>query len=309
MEGKMNIDIVIPIYKSKSTLEALIRRLNSWIKQSALEVRVLFVEDGSEDGTFEYLMELKNQIQFDFEAVRLARNYGQHTATAVGLSLTTAAFVAIMDDDLQHDPADIDRLLDQLVEENADLVYGVYKEKKHGFTRNLSSVILKKITKSKSIDFSFVTSFKVMKGSVTYSFKNRLSPIVFVDVFLLQNARKVATLQVEHAPRIAGKSSYSSWKLIQLALRIILFHSAFPLKMIVRFGFMMSLIFFIFGCYFIYQKLFNDVQLGFTSLIVSIFFSTGMFLLSLGIIGEYIRKIWISQQNLNQVVVSERNSG
>lgn len=309
MEGKKNIDIVIPIYKSKSTLEALILRLNSWIKQSALEVRVLFIEDGSDDGTFEYLLDLKSQIHFHFEAIRLARNYGQHTATAVGLSLTNAPYVAIMDDDLQHDPADIDRLLAQLIAENADLVYGVYKEKKHGITRNLSSSILKKITKSKTVDFSFVTSFKVMKSSLTKPFKNTFSPIIFVDVFLLQSARKVSTLEVDHAPRVAGSSTYSSWKLIKLALGIVMFHSSFPLKMIVRFGFMMSFVFFIIGCYFIYQKLFNDVQLGFTSLIVSIFFSTGMMLLSLGIIGEYIRKIWVSQQNLNQVVVSERNSG
>lgn len=309
MEKSTQIDLVIPIYKSKNTLEALILRLNAWTKQSALNVHVIFVEDGSEDGTFECLLDLKSQIHFDYEAVRLARNYGQHTATAVGLSLTNAPYVAIMDDDLQHDPEDVDHLLDQLLAEKADLVYGVYKEKKHAFTRNLSSSILKKITKSKTVDFSFVTSFKVMKSSLTKPFKNAFSPIIFLDVFLLQSARKVATLEVKHAPRVAGTSSYSSWKLIKLALGIVLFHSSFPLKMIVRFGVIMSLIFFIFGCYFIYQKLFNDVQLGFTSLIVSIFFSTGMLLLSLGIIGEYIRKIWISQQNLNQVVVSERNSG
>lgn len=308
MEERLKIDIVIPIYKSKNTLEALILRLNAWSLENPLDCRVVFVEDGSEDGTFELLQALKTQIQFPFEAVRLARNYGQHTATAVGLSLSNAPFVAIMDDDLQHDPADINRLLEQLIAEKADLVYGVYKEKKHGLARNLSSALLKKITKSKTMDFSFVTSFKVMRSSVTQSFRHAVSPIIFVDVFLLQHARKVTTLEVVHSPRIAGTSSYSSWKLVNLALGIVIFHSSFPLKAIVRFGFLMSLIFFVLGCYFIYQKLFNDVQLGFTSLIVSIFFSTGMLLLSLGIIGEYIRKIWISQQNLNQVVVSERNS-
>jgi len=85
----------------------------------------------------------------------------------------------------------------------------------------------------------------------------------------------------------------------------VLFHSAMPLKFIVRFGLLMSVFFFLSGCYYIYNKVVNDVQLGFTSIIVAIFFSAGILLMSIGIIGEYIRKIWMAQNNMEQIVILE----
>lgn len=300
------LDIVIPIYKSKLTLEALISRLNEWInsEQNSLDVRVIFVEDGSGDGTYEFLLDLKKQIQFKFEAIRLIRNYGQHTAISVGLSSSTADLVAVMDDDLQHDPFEIENLIRELTNNEADLVYGIYKEKKHNFIRNLASRVLKKITKSKMVDFSNVTSFKVMKSHVLTTLKFQNSPIIFVDVYLLESAGKVSTCQVNHAKRIAGASTYSNRKLIKLTFGILLFHSSLPLKMIVRFGLLMSGVFFGLSCYYVYQKFVNDVSMGFTSIIVSIFLSTGLILVSLGIIGEYIRRIWIAQNKLDRVIIA-----
>jgi glycosyltransferase involved in cell wall biosynthesis len=304
------IDIIIPIYKSKLTLEALILRLNEWTqsKKNELVVRVILVDDGSADGTYEYLLQLKPEIQFSFEAIRLGKNYGQHTAITVGLSHSTADFAVVMDDDLQHDPFEIDLLLARLLETNADLVYGVYKEKQHNFARNFASRSLKRITKSKSVDFSNVTSFKLMKSAVLSTIKYVQSSVILVDVYLLENAGKVETCEVNHAKRVAGKSTYSSWKLIKMTLAIVLFHSSLPLKMIVQLGITMSVVFFGLSIYYIYQKFAHDVSMGFTSIIVSIFLSTGLILVSLGIIGEYIRRIWVQQNNLNRVNIAEKQS-
>lgn len=302
------LDIVIPLYKSRPTLESLIAKLNEWISlgQNGLETRVIFVEDGSGDGTYDFLLSLKSSIRFHFKAIRLMKNYGQHTAISVGLSASTSDLVAIMDDDLQHDPFEIDNLIDELKTSDADLVYGIYKKKKHNVVRNLSSRILKQITKSNAVDFSNVTSFKVMRSHVLTTVKLQSSPIIFVDVYLLENAGKVSVCKVNHAKRAAGESTYSNRKLIQLTLGILLFHSSLPLKMIIRFGLLISIVFFGMSCYYIYQKLFNDVEMGFTSIIVSIFLSTGLILVSLGIIGEYIRRIWIAQSNLERVVIAEK---
>lgn len=302
------LDIVIPIYKSKLSLEALINRLNEWVnvKQIDVETRVIFVEDGSKDGTYEFLMELKSAIDFKFEAIRLGRNYGQHTAIAIGLINSNADYALVMDDDLQHDPFEIDKLYEKLKISDADIVYGVYKEKQHNFIRNMASRVLKRITKSKDVDFRNVTSFKLMKSHVLATIKMQTSPIIFADVYLLENAGKVETCNVNHAKRAVGKSTYSNRKLIKLTFGILLFHSSFPLKMIVRFGLLMSLVFFGMSCYYVYQKLFNSVEMGFTSIIVAIFLSTGMILVSLGIIGEYIRRIWIHQNQLERVIVSDK---
>lgn len=304
------LDIVIPIYKSKLSLEALVNRLNEWInlKQIEMETRVIFVEDGSRDGTYEFLMDLKSTINFKFEAIRLGRNYGQHTAISIGLINSNADYVLVMDDDLQHDPFEIDKLYEKLKMSGADIVYGVYKEKQHNFIRNMASRVLKRITKSKDVDFGNVTSFKLMKSHVLATIKLQTSPIIFADVYLLENAEKVEICTVNHAKRAVGKSTYSNRKLIKLTFGILLFHSSFPLKMIVRFGLLMSLFFFGMSCYYVYQKLFNSVEMGFTSIIVAIFLSTGMILVSLGIIGEYIRRIWIHQNQLERVIVSDKTT-
>ena len=144
-----------------------------------------------------------------------------------------------------------------------------------------------------------------MRSNVVAVFKNMQVPVLFVDEYLFQYSRKHAGCLVQHSPRHTGKSNYSGFRLFKMAMEILLFHSAIPLKLITRFGLLMSFVFFVLGCFYIWQKMFNDVQLGFTSLVVAIFFSTGMILLSLGIIGEYIRRIWVSQHSLDRIIVAE----
>lgn len=300
------LDIVIPLYKSKHNIKSLVERLEEWRKTIDFSFQVIFVVDGCPENSFEQIQETIKEVQVDAQILNLAKNYGQQTATAIGFSVCTAPYVATIDDDLQHDPFQLNILFEKLKDEQADLVYGVYIKKKHSFFRNAGSQLLKRLLYSKTKDYSMVTSFRMMKASTCAKFKNSVSPVLFVDEHLMESANKTSTCLVEHSARSIGKSSYSNWKLFKLATEILLFHSSFPLKMIIRFGFTMSFIFFVVGCYFIWQKLANNVQLGFTSIIVAIFFSAGMILLSLGIIGEYIRKIWVAQNQLDQVKIAER---
>ncbi len=300
------LDIVIPLFKSRSNIVLLVERLEEWRKTIDFSFQVIFVVDGCPEKSFEQIQETIKDIRFEAQILNLAKNYGQQTATAIGFSACTAPYIATIDDDLQHDPFQLNVLFETLKNQNADLVYGIYKKKKHSIFRNAGSQLLKRLIYSKTKDFSMVTSFRIMKSSTCSKFKNGIAPILFVDEHLIEAAQKTTTCVVEHSARSIGKSSYSNWKLFKLATEILLFHSSFPLKMIIRFGFTMSFIFFVVGCYFIWQKLANNVQLGFTSIIVAIFFSAGMILLSLGIIGEYIRKIWVAQNQLDQVKIQER---
>lgn len=301
-----DLDIVIPLYKSGNYLPALLQRLDEWVRSSGMKVQVIFVDDGSQDHTFETLLESVSGVSFETIPLQLATNYGQHTATAVGFHYTTAPLVATIDDDLQHDPFQLDQMLEILESENADLVYGIYNDKKHSFFRNLGSSILKKILFSGGSDYTSVTSFRLMRASAVSAFKHKHFSVLFVDEYLMRYASHTTVCKVDHAQRKQGVSTYSGWKLLKLALGILLFHSSMPLKLITRFGLLMSFAFFLMGCYFIYNKMVNDVQLGYTSLIVAIFFSTGLIMLSLGIIGEYVRKIWISQHQLDKVIVIDK---
>lgn len=297
------LDIVIPVYNSKPIIGDLIKRLNDWSATIEFTIRVIFVDDGSIDDSCEII--ISEPKKFEYKLVRLAKNYGQHSATAIGLGLTDAPLVATMDDDLQHDPFELTKMIQHLKNEKADLAFGAYHQKQHSLIRNWGSSMLKGVFLMEGIDYSGVTSFRLMKLSVTKPFRQLKSPIIFIEEYLVRNARKISVCEVKHSARVSGKSTYSNWKLFKFALKIVLFHSSLPLKFTTRFGLLMSIFFFICGCYYIYDKIFNNVQLGFTSIIVAIFFSTGLLLMSIGIIGEYIRKIWISQNKEDQIIVLE----
>lgn len=300
-----DLDLVIPLYKTGPNLPALINRLNEWTGSVSLSVQVIFVDDGSPDRTFEALLKLLPTATFRYKALRLAVNYGQHPATALGFSHCEAPLVATLDDDLQHDPFQLDTLMECMRNGDLDLVYGHYEQKMHSPIRNLGSAFLKKLLFSKQMDYSSVTSFRLMKRSILSVFGNLTIPVLFVDEYLLRYALSPGRCVVKHYPRVGGKSSYSAFALMSMAMEIMLFHSSLPLKMITRLGLFISFVFFLLGCFYVWQKMANDVQLGFTSIIVALFFSTGMILLSLGIIGEYIRKIWITQHNLDRIIVAE----
>ncbi len=299
----IELDIVIPLYNSQTITPKLIQRLNEWRESVDFDFRVIFVDDGSV-GSSKELIEQEAK-KFEYRLIRLSRNYGQHSATAVGLSYCNAPLIATMDDDLQHDPFELNKMIAHLKNKNVDLVFGSYSEKRHSIIRNLGSRFLKLVFSFEGINYKAITSFRLMRSNVASSFKNNRRPIVFIEEYLLRNSRSTSNCLIIHNSRADGASSYSYWKLFKFALKIVLFHSSLPLNFIVRFGILTAVICFFIGCYFIYQKLAFDSQLGYSSTIVSIFFSTGLILMTLGIIGEYIRRIWISHNELDQVTIFE----
>ena len=299
----IDLDIVIPLYNSKGILPKLINRLSEWKNASDFSFNVIFVEDGDVISSKNILA--KAIPSFSYRFVRLSKNYGQHTATAIGLSYCEAPLIATIDDDLQHDPFEIEKLITCLNETEADLVFGSFGKKEHSLFRNLGSRMLKFIFSYEKIDYSSITAFRLMRSNVATSFKKNKKPIVFIEEYLLRNAKKKSTCLVNHAKREGGSSSYSFWSLLRFALKIIVFHSSFLLNSIIRFGILTAVTCFFVGCYFIYKKVVYDSYEGFSALIVSIFFSTGILLMTLGVIGEYIRRIWVSQNELDLITIVE----
>jgi glycosyltransferase involved in cell wall biosynthesis len=299
----MKIDIVIPTYNSEAVVETLIQRLTEWNQVCNFQAHFIFVDDASTDNTFMHLKKVLSTSKLSFEIHGLHKNTGQHTAVAIGLGFSTAPYVVTMDDDLQHNPFDIELLYQKLVSGKFDLVYGNYQDKKHHLLRNLGTKSLQLFLKWTDRDYSMVTSFRIMKKEVTSVFKGRKAKVYFIEEILLNAAANYGTVTVKHYEREIGKSNYSGLRLVKMALLIVLIHSSFPLKFISRIGIFLSLLFFGIGCYYIRQKLLFNVELGYTSIIVSIFFTTGLILFSLGIIGEYIRKIWMNNQRLDEVIL------
>lgn len=296
-----NFDIVIPLYNAANRIQKLLDEL--LLLYESHPFRLILVDDFSTDDSFTVLKKIQANYPFEIEYIQLGSNLGQHNATMVGLRKVQGAFAITLDDDLQHPPLEVKKLIDYYEQHNSDLLYGAYINKEHSFFRNIGSYVLKTIVKLSNPKLVNITSFRLIKKEVIQVFNSLNRPIVFIDEYLINYASSVKIVQVQHQKRDEGKSSYSYRKLINFALSIILFHSSLPLKFITRVGLLMSLTFFGIGCYFILQKLFYDVQIGFTSIIVSIFFSSGLILFALGIIGEYIRKIWAHQNQLQSIVI------
>ncbi len=299
------IDVVIPTYNSSSSIDVLIERLENWSNDSLLTPRFIFVDDASPDNTLEVLQNRLASSNLKYKIIGLARNNGQHTAVATGFRYAEAPYVTTIDDDLQHNPYDIDKLFKSLIQNNHDLVFAKYHVKKHHSIRNLGTKVLQTILKWADRDYSMVTSFRLMKKEIIQPFKQRDHKVYFIEEYLLDAATNIGVVDVIHHERLKGDSNYSAYKLVRMAFLILILHSSFPLKMINRIGLLMAILFFGIGIYYIIQKVFFYAPLGFTSIIVSIFFSTGMILFSIGIIGEYIRKMWIQNQGMNKVILKD----
>ncbi len=303
------VDIVIPVYNAEQHLEHLLNELEAWNQQSQLIGRVIFVIDGSPDDSLNVLKQQLNTVHFPFQVIDLVKNSGQHTATAIGFRYVESPYVVTIDDDLQHNPSDIELLLEKAEKENLDLVFGKFEDKKHGKVRNFGTRALQFILKSTGNDYSVVTSFRLIRKEVLAPFKSLQTKVYFIDDYLISYAARIGTAPVSHKERVQGTSNYNGFKLMKMALLILLMHSSFPLKLISRLGLIVAIICFGTGCYFIYQKTYFNVALGYTSIIVSIFFSTGILLFTLGIIGEYIRKIWLMNKGMENVYIREIHEG
>ncbi len=285
--------LIVPVYNSASTLPKLLEACEHSL--SLDDTQIIFINDFSSDNSWEVLIQLKKQSQIDLILVSLASNFGQHAALFCGLQYAEGEYIVTLDDDLQHHPREIEKLAEAIESENADLVYGIYAQKEHGALRNMGSVVFAAIVNKFASTPLQGSSFKLMRKSLVEKVLHHPHYNFYLDEVIAWYSKKTSFTQVEHGKRLHGSSGYSPASLIKMSIGILLNYTALPLKFITGLGILSSLISFGVGIFYMYEKLNNDAQVGFTAIIVSIFFSTGLILFSLGIIGEYISRIFLIQ--------------
>ncbi len=285
--------LIVPVYNSASTLPKLLEACEHSL--SLDDTQIIFINDFSSDNSWEVLLQLKKQSQIDLILVSLASNFGQHAALFCGLQYAEGEYIVTLDDDLQHHPREIEKLAEAIESENADLVYGIYAQKEHGALRNMGSVVFAAIVNKFASTPLQGSSFKLMRKSLVEKILHHPHYNFYLDEVIAWYSKKTSFTQVEHGKRLHGSSGYSPVSLIKMSIGILLNYTALPLKFITGLGILSSLISFGVGIFYMYEKLNNDAQVGFTAIIVSIFFSTGLILFSLGIIGEYISRIFLIQ--------------
>ncbi len=302
----MYLSIVVPVYKSENTLVELTKRIGTSLQDiCGTNYEIIFVEDCGGDNSWQVIEQLKKELPDNIRGIKLSRNFGQHNAILCGFNSIKGDFVITMDDDLQNPPEEIPKLFAKQKETNADLVYAIYDDKKHSGVRNLGSYLVKKVFKIVFNAKPDGSSFRLMRANLVQKLTVHNQNFVFIDGLIHWHTSNIAYQYTEHHARKHGSSNYTWTKLIQLTTNLFFNFTVIPLRIITVVGIIVSILSFLMGLFFGIRKLFYDMPLGYTSLVTSILFSTSLIMISLGVIGEYISRIYMLQNNKPQFSIEK----
>jgi len=294
MRHSPDVSIVVPCYRSQESLHHLTMRIDQTMSAAEVSFEVVFVEDGSPDGTWNVIRELARQYPF-IRGFRLMRNYGQHNALLCGIRAASGAIIVTLDDDLQNPPEEIPRLLSKL-NEGYDVVYGTPRKEVHGILRDVASQ-LTKLVLQKSMGAATarsVSAYRVFHTRLRTAFAEYRGPFVSIDVLLTWGGARFTAIPVNNDPRTIGGSNYTLYKLIAHALNMMTGFGTAPLQLASLMGFVFTFVggvtfLYVLGSYLIRG---SPVQ-GFPFLASAIAIFSGVQLFALGIIGEYLARIHV----------------
>jgi polyisoprenyl-phosphate glycosyltransferase len=225
----------------------------------------------------------------------LMRNYGQHNALMCGFRHARGMLIITMDDDLQHPPEEIPKLIDACLADDFDLVYGCYDKKKHPLLKNAGSAIVNLFFRHVFRLPVTVTAFRVFRRELLDAIMSYTRPFTFIDGLLAWNTRRVGTTTVEHHPRLIGHSGDSLSKMVTLALNLFTNFSLLPLQIVSLVGTFAAVSGLLTGLYYLIRHFTGSITTpGYASIIVSILTLGGLQLLGLGIIGEYLGRLHLN---------------
>ncbi|MDO5674705.1 MAG: glycosyltransferase family 2 protein [bacterium] len=285
------ISIIIPVYNAAESLPELHRRLVAvWAGHHPFEI--LFVEDCGRDNSWEIIQAIaaKDPRVFGF---RMSRNYGQHNALLCGIRAACGNIIITMDDDLQHPPEELPKLLDKL-NEGYDVVYGPPEREQHGFTRDLASKITKLALESAmgATMARQVSALRIFRTELRNAFADYRSPAVNIDVLLTWATTRFTALRVRHEPRRFGQSGYTPRKLLAHAMNMMTGFSTRPLQFASLVGVGLAMFGFLAFMYVLLRWLVQGSAVpGFAFLASMIAIFSGTQMLALGVIGEYLARM------------------
>ena len=300
-----NISVVIPVFNSESILPILVARLVEALRSICINYEILLINDGSQDKSWNSIQKLTDENK-QVRGVNLRRNYGQHNALLCGIRLAQYDVIITMDDDLQHPPEEIHKLVRRL-SEGYDVVYGIPAKLVHSTWRNFSSRFTKRfLGKILGIEgIRYISAFRAFKVDLRTAFNQFDSPNVIIDALLRWGTEKFGIVEVNEQPRTVGHSNYNLFKLAKFTMLVLTGFSTIPLRFVSLVGFFLTF-FGIAVLLFVMVKIFLDGELpGFTFLasIISIF--SGAQLFGLGIFGEYLARIFNRSMHVPTYVVGE----
>jgi undecaprenyl-phosphate 4-deoxy-4-formamido-L-arabinose transferase len=299
------LSILIPVYKSEKTIGRLVEEL---IKDLGplFKLEIILINDNSPDCSEEVCISLFEKYKETVKYYSLSINVGEHSAVMAGLNKVTGDYVVIMDDDFQNPISEVVKLVNTVVDSGHDVVYSFYEKKKHSLSRNLGSWFNDKIAtlmlkKPRNL---YLSSFKVLNRFLVNEIIKYKSPFPYIDGLILQITEKIGKVKVEHHERQEGDSGYTLKKLISLWLNMFTNFSILPLRVAIIVGLIFATFGLGFGIYTIIEKFLDpNVPVGFAGIFVSISIFSGIQLIMLGMVGEYIGRVFLSLNKKPQYTI------
>ena len=306
VRGNPSVSVVVPVFNGASTLQELVARLHCTLVSRTEAFEVVLVNDGSQDNSWEGIKRLADQ-DATVLGLNLMHNYGQHNALLAGILRSTGDIIVTMDDDLQHPPEEIPKLL-EAIRQGQDVAYGKPLKREHKLWRNLSSRIIKgSLRVALGADMADKSSaFRAFRGDMKKGLVRFSDAQVSIDVLLSWTADRVACVAVEHHPRKQGRSGYGFRKLLRLTLSMVTGYSTLPLRLasglgLLSAGFGLSLF-----AYVVVKRLLQEAYVpGFTFLAASIALFSGLQLFTMGVIGEYLARVHFRTMGKPPYVIRE----
>lgn len=301
----MKISFVIPCYRSEKTLPVVVGEIKEKMQlMSNYDYEIVLVNDCSPDNTFGVIRQLcadnKNII-----GINHAKNFGQHAALMAGFHFASGDIVVCLDDDGQTPANEVDKLIEK-IEEGYDAVYAEYEHKQHSGFRNWGSHLNKKMTevmlgKPKEL---YVSSYFAVRRFIVEEMLNYTGAYPYVIGLVLRSTKNICNVSVKHRERMEGTSGYNLKKLLALWMNGFTSFSILPLRIASYSGSVIAFVGFIYAIYVIIRKIVDPTRmLGWSSTISVILILGGLILLVLGLIGEYVGRIFISINNSPQYVI------
>ena len=288
----MHLSVVIPVYYGAITITRLVETVQEQLR--AYNFEIILINDGSKDDSEKVCLSLSEQFQ-NITFLSLRKNFGEFNAVMCGLNYAKGDYAVIIDDDFQNPPSEILKLLQTAQKDDFDVVYGQYDDKKHTNFRNLGSWMVNQITTSlfnKPADL-YLSSFKIIKKDVVQEICKYQGPYPYIDGLIFNVTDNVGKVVVQHNNRNHGESNYNFKKLASLFLNIIFGYSLLPVRLALFLGLFATFIALILV---ILQSL-NIID---HPIIIVVTFLGGVQLTSIGIVGEYIGKTFLTQSKTPQ---------
>ncbi len=300
------ISIVSPVYRAEKILPILVSEINLVMERIGEDYEIILVDDRSPDNSWEVMKVLSSQNP-KIKSIRLSRNFGQHSAIFAGLTKAKGDWVVVMDCDMQDQPKEIAKLYKKALE-GYDIVLGQRENRKDKFLKKLSSKLFYKVFNYLSgANFdNNVANFGIYHQKTIKSILDMKDYVKFFSLFINWIGFKSVSIPIEHGEREEGKSTYSVGKLFKQAFNVIISFSDKPLRLFINFGLGISILSFVLGIYYLYLSITHKItQPGFSSLILSIWFLSGIIISCIGIVGVYLGKTFDQAKGRPTFIIDE----